>query len=185
MPVLFRPDAARLPGGGVRSHPSAGDTFVASNEVRGQSSVNQKVASFAILGDDRPEWRPDRFGYERLSENSRGAAFPGRRSRQTAWEGRPTTCQRRLRPVFGQPLSCAARAQPWSGPRRWGAAEPGPTPRRSRIPHHVCLVRVPAWSDGYVALTVMATAGKPAPDQNDEAGLATSRATIDIYRLGR
>jgi hypothetical protein len=25
---------------------------------------NQKVASFAILGDDRPDWRPDRFGYE-------------------------------------------------------------------------------------------------------------------------
>ncbi len=38
MPVLFRPDAARLPGGGPRSHPSAGDTFVASHEVRGQSS---------------------------------------------------------------------------------------------------------------------------------------------------
>ncbi|MGH7136654.1 MAG: hypothetical protein ACREHD_13005, partial [Pirellulales bacterium] len=25
---------------------------------------NRKVASFAILGDDRPGWRPDRFGYE-------------------------------------------------------------------------------------------------------------------------
>lgn len=25
---------------------------------------NRKVASFAILGDDRPAWRPDRFGYE-------------------------------------------------------------------------------------------------------------------------
>ena len=25
---------------------------------------NRKVASFAILGDDRPSWRPDRFGYE-------------------------------------------------------------------------------------------------------------------------
>jgi hypothetical protein len=25
---------------------------------------NQKVASFAILGDDRPQWRSDRFGYE-------------------------------------------------------------------------------------------------------------------------
>lgn len=25
---------------------------------------NRKVASFAILGDNRPAWRPDRFGYE-------------------------------------------------------------------------------------------------------------------------
>lgn len=25
---------------------------------------NRRVASFAILGDDRPTWRPDRFGYE-------------------------------------------------------------------------------------------------------------------------
>lgn len=25
---------------------------------------NRRVASFAILGDDRPGWRPDRFGYE-------------------------------------------------------------------------------------------------------------------------
>lgn len=25
---------------------------------------NKKVASFAILGDNRPAWRPDRFGYE-------------------------------------------------------------------------------------------------------------------------
>jgi hypothetical protein len=25
---------------------------------------NRRVASFAILGDDRPAWRPDRFGYE-------------------------------------------------------------------------------------------------------------------------
>ncbi|MGH7140663.1 MAG: hypothetical protein ACREHD_33440, partial [Pirellulales bacterium] len=25
---------------------------------------NRKVASFAILGDNRPGWRPDRFGYE-------------------------------------------------------------------------------------------------------------------------
>lgn len=25
---------------------------------------NQQVASFAILGDNRPAWRPDRFGYE-------------------------------------------------------------------------------------------------------------------------
>ncbi|HJT35661.1 MAG TPA: hypothetical protein VJ783_26775 [Pirellulales bacterium] len=25
---------------------------------------NRKVASFGILGDNRPAWRPDRFGYE-------------------------------------------------------------------------------------------------------------------------
>ncbi|HEX5445577.1 MAG TPA: hypothetical protein VFW87_17250 [Pirellulales bacterium] len=25
---------------------------------------NRKVASFAILGDNRPGWRPNRFGYE-------------------------------------------------------------------------------------------------------------------------
>ena len=36
---------------------------------------NQKVASFAILGDDRPEWRPDRFGYE-LWGTHVGIRFP-------------------------------------------------------------------------------------------------------------
>ena len=36
---------------------------------------NQKVASFAILGDDRPEWRPERFGYE-LWGTEVGIRFP-------------------------------------------------------------------------------------------------------------
>ncbi len=36
---------------------------------------NQKVASFAILGDDRPDWRPDRFGYE-LWGTEVGIRFP-------------------------------------------------------------------------------------------------------------
>ena len=36
---------------------------------------NQKVASFAILGDDRPEWRPERFGYE-LWGTKVGIRFP-------------------------------------------------------------------------------------------------------------
>ncbi|HQU46454.1 MAG TPA: hypothetical protein PK867_26845, partial [Pirellulales bacterium] len=36
---------------------------------------NQKVASFAILGDDRPGWRPDRFGYE-LWGTEVGIPFP-------------------------------------------------------------------------------------------------------------
>ncbi len=36
---------------------------------------NQKVASFAILGDDRPAWRPDRFGYE-LWGTEVGIRFP-------------------------------------------------------------------------------------------------------------
>jgi len=33
------------------------------------------VASFAILGDDRPAWRPDRFGYE-LWGTEVGIRFP-------------------------------------------------------------------------------------------------------------
>ena len=40
---------------------------------------NKEVASFAVLGDDNPDWRPDHFGYRRWGTEA-GTPLPDRQA---------------------------------------------------------------------------------------------------------
>ena len=40
---------------------------------------NREVASFAVLGDDNPGWRPESFGYKRWGTEA-GLRFPDRQA---------------------------------------------------------------------------------------------------------